>query len=149
MGPQGVPGPAGTGGPRGVVAYGSVTANQSNITTVVDLTGLTATWTANPTRTYRTTAFFNMNSSVAGDASEVDLVDAAATVKQWAFVRLTGAGVSEFHTVSVVETGLSGTVTRKVQAKRVAGTGALMMVANANAPAYIVVEDFTFLAGTT
>lgn len=126
--------------PRGVLYYNLVTANQSTISTTVDITGMTAaTWTATSTRTYRTTVYVpqvlqNTSTGIIvariTDASNVDK-------QQWNWT----LAATEYGAVNmqVIETGLSGSITRKARISTSAGT--LNLVQAATAPGFILVED--------
>lgn len=126
--------------PRGVVAKAKVTANQTPITTIVDLTGLTVTWTADPSRLYKISFHITVSSSVAADNGRVTITDSPGTTDF-------GLAGGYLFTTSIAldattyESGLSGSITRKLRLARISGTGNLTMTASATSPAHILVED--------
>ena len=126
--------------PRGVMGYAQVTANQAGITTVAtDLTGVTVSFTANSTRYYRTTFYcFAVVQSTSNSFPIVRITDAAGNQKNQA-ANFLAVGEQMAFNVSVVETGLSGSVTRKAQA--LVAAGSMTLAANATSPMFIVVED--------
>ena len=133
--------------PGGVSAggYARVTADQGTFTTVTDLTSLTVTWTAVSSRLYRTSFYACLTSTIAGDELAVLVTDGSNVQKaiDEKIQRALDIGQDNFTvlTGSVVETGLSGSMTRKLRALRTTGTGAVTLEASATGPAYIVVED--------
>lgn len=126
--------------PRGVVYYNLVTANQTGISTVADITSMTAaTWTASSSRTYRTTIYLPYcQQKTSGGVVVVRITDASNVDKQqWNGTFAT----SDFFAVAiqVIETGLSGSITRKGRISTSAGT--VDLTQSATAPGYILVED--------
>lgn len=128
-------------GARGIVGYAQVTANQTPITSIVDLTGLTVTWTADSARRYKITGSVMLQSNVASDSSRVTFADGSNNIVQLSQVQFVGANVPLSCERSVIQSGLSGSVTRKLRAARQNGTGNVTMVAAATIPAFILVED--------
>jgi len=125
--------------PRGVVFYNKITANQTSISTIVDLTNFSATWTATTTRLYRTSLYVpevkQETSSGTGvfritDSSNNNIVFSDQTI-----------AANGFYTIlaQTIETGLSGSITRKGRASTDAGTLSLLM--SATSPGFILVED--------
>lgn len=139
----------GGGAMAGVVAFARVTASQSLITAVVDLNGLSVTFQANPTHRYRTTVSILFFGTVTNDPVNLTIADAANSTKG------TGAGSVHPGTASysvslqavAVETGLSGSVTRKARFQRAAGSGNITMQAAGTFPAFILVEDLGPVTG--
>jgi hypothetical protein len=126
--------------PRGVVYYNLVTANQTGISTVVDITSMTAaTWTATSTRTYRTTIYLpQCQQKTSGGIVVARITDASNVDKQqWNGTFAT----SDYFAVAmeVIETGLSGSITRKGRISTNAGT--VDLTQSATAPGFILVED--------
>lgn len=126
--------------PRGVVYYNLVTANQTGISSVVDLTNMTAaTWTAVSGRAYRITVYLpEVQQLTSAGTSVFRITDSSGNLKQ--FADHTSAA-NEFYNVNmqVIETGLSGSTTRKARASTDAGTLSLFMAATS--PGFIMVED--------
>jgi hypothetical protein len=126
--------------PKGVMGYAEVTANQAGITTIVDLTSLTVTFTAISSRRYRTRVVGSPLSSVGGDFGRIDITDSAgSTTVEASQHLLSTTAYRQF--AEVIETGLSGSITRKARYSRTAGTGSLTMTASSATKAFIIVED--------
>lgn len=130
--------------PWGIVGIGSTTTAQNTITSITDLTSLTVTWTALTDRRYRTTLTLEINGTAAGDLAIVYITDASNTVIRRRVLTVpaltAGVGYGALQ-VSVVETGLSGSVTRKARLERNSGAGSVSSYAASTSPAQIVVED--------
>lgn len=125
--------------PWGIIGYAQATANQTGITTEVNVTGLSVTFTADSTRYYKTTIYtFSVQQNTAAGYAEFKITDGSNVQKQNGVIYQL-AGVQSPMCVTVVETGLSGSVTRKARALTNAGT--LLLAASATAPMFIVVED--------
>lgn len=128
---------------RDVIAYAAVTANQTGITTAIDLTGLTVTWTADGSTRYLISFYCNVLSTVATDNIIVDVVNGTSpggsTVTRASIVPgLGGFGVSLVG--SVYEVGISGSQTRRLVARRNSGSGSVSLDAAGTYPAYIMVQ---------
>lgn len=141
--------------PGGKMGYAQVTANQTTITTETDLTSLTVTWTAVSARRYRITGYCTMRvDSTPSPATWacVYITDGSNTKKQAGYGSFVPSGTSDSNDslyttafVSVTETGLSGSTTRKLRAES-RGAGAangdtVALIASSTQPAYILVED--------
>jgi len=129
----------------GTIVKAEKTAVQGGITTIVDVTNMSVTWTAIAGRRYRTSIFATLAGQTVGDLIGGYMTDAANVVKQRAFFMaptLSGAWWYAPFSVSVEETGLTGSVTRKFRLERNAGTGVgLGVYPDVAAPSYILVED--------
>ena len=124
--------------PRGIVGVATKTAAQTGISSTVDITSLTLTWTATSTRYYRTTVFCIAQQNTSAGNAQIILTDGSGNTKSKSLY-LQAAADYWTSTVVAVETGLSGSVTRKVQANTSAGT--MSIYADATYPALILVED--------
>jgi hypothetical protein len=124
--------------PWGVTGYASATANQ-NVTTLTDLTGLTVTFTAVSTRIYKTTIHIPIvQQTSANGYGQLYLTNSSNTQLQWAQeYRLTN--YQSFMTLTYVESGISGSTTRKARAE--ASGGGLTFYGASTSPMQIVVED--------
>lgn len=134
----------GTGGPGPIqLAYAEVTAQQTGITTEVDITGLSVTVNVPAGRRIRIRAEVAMNRSVADGLTRVRIKE-GSTVLQ---LRDTPApyGSSGANPVSMdyVTTPAAGVHTYKLSIERVTGTGTTATVADPTFPAFILVEDIT------
>jgi len=128
--------------PGGVKARAVITAPQGGITTVTDITGLTVTWTAVANRLYRISAYSLILGNVVDDEAYMDITDGSNAVQQRASDSLGGtAPTARAFAPVVTQTGLSGSVTRKIRVTRQAGSGAVQVAADGVHPAWIMVED--------
>lgn len=125
--------------PWGIVAYAEKTASQTGITTAADVTSLTATWTAISSRYYRTTIYCaELFQNTSNSQGRFFVTDLSRVQKQVGFNFMLATQIGSIA-ISVIETGLSGSITRKLRASTDAGS--LTINASATSPAYIVVED--------
>ena len=139
---------AGASGAKGRVAYAQVTTPQGSITSEVAIAGLSVTWTADPARTYRISGHGEMYSSIAGDTGALLVKNGGTTLaRSPSYV----GGVNNAVAVDpvVVQSGLSGTQTRSLSAVRSGGTGTFTLYTDPAFPAFILVEDITYEAGTS
>jgi hypothetical protein len=133
--------------PLGVLGYAQRVANHVGfITTEVDLTDLSVTVTVPAGRRIRVSAEARFFSSVNHDIVELDIseplvsyVRKAQVVCHWDGATA-GAGNITIAT-SVILTPTAASHTYKLSAKRASGTGNVTMVASADSPAFILVED--------
>lgn len=125
--------------PWGIMGYAQATANQTGITTVANITNASVTFTADPTRYYRTTLYVGYaEQQTAAAYLSTFITDGSNVIKQTATMyQAPSAGIPLIATV--VETGLSGSVTRKGRAQTSAGS--LTLAASSTQPIFIVVED--------
>jgi len=136
--------------PSGAMGRASVTSDQTTITAVADATSLTVTWTAVASRLYRISWAITMK--VTGNSAIGDLfvycTDGSNTVKGSSAQAISAgeaaddvvyANLSSFS----LETGLSGSTTRKlrVQYAEYSGATTATLAASATSPAFILVED--------
>lgn len=126
----------------GTKGYAQVTSNQTGITTMTDLTGLSVTWTAVAGRRYRVSFKVLVFSTVANDDANVWVRNGSSTSLNAYGVR----AVSTTHGIAVtgshVLAGLSaGSQTVKLSLERAAGSGSLGLAAASTHPSFILVED--------
>lgn len=124
--------------PRGAEGYAQITSGQGGITSTADIGGVTATWTADPSRRYRTT----VAGSVVGTSDGVGSVlirDGSNNSKMVRQLLVDPLFAFGFH-VSVVESGLSGSQTRKLSGA-FSGAGFGTFTAASSSPCWILVED--------
>jgi hypothetical protein len=127
--------------PRGTMPGGYVqnTSGQGSITTLTDITGLSATVTTVTGRRYRISAYcYNLSNTTAGAATSV-LIREGSTTLQISQQTTPGANYGLAYNPSVVITPSAGSHTYKVSVDVSAGTATFN--AGATAPAYILVED--------
>jgi hypothetical protein len=130
--------------PWGIVGYDQRTSNQTGIGGVTDIldTGggsLSVVWTATSSRYYRTTLYVPYGEQqVAASFPSILITDGSNVIKQKSeMYQESGAGA--FFSAVVVETGLSGSVTRKGRAQTLGNT--VTLGGSATFPIFIVVED--------
>lgn len=124
--------------PGGYIGYAQAVTNQAGITTEVDVTSLSVTFTAFADRRYKITALANVLS--AGNIRALlKITDGSNVVKAGAYNQL--ATTTGTLTAVEVVSGLSGSITRKARLLQDSGTGGLTVVASATIPAFILVED--------
>lgn len=122
------------------IGYAQITANQTGITTITDITSLTVTFTAVAGRRYRISASAFLLSTVAGDVSSLVIADGAGTQLNSSQIDLRITDNIRGHISHVVVPG-AGSKTYKLRASRVSGSGNITVSAGASYPAYILVED--------
>lgn len=127
-------------GVGGVVAYGQIVANSAGFTTT-PLTIISVTFNAVAGRRYRVGTKFDIQSTASNDIPVVSITDGAGAQKQRATMVLPSGGFSYTMNTSVVEDGLSGSITRRLVGVRALGTGTLNIDAGSTNPAYLLVED--------
>lgn len=133
-------GTAWRGLPAGREASTGVSTNQGSITTTVDLTNLTVTFTAKASRRYKITAQILAQSTVVTDVLSLFITDGSNTVIEQANCHLGIVNVpSTIHSEIHAAPG-AGSITYKLRASRT-GSGTMTMVATSTAPAIILVED--------
>jgi hypothetical protein len=130
--------------PRGLIIRKSRTSNQTGIVSaesdvLADSGSLSVTWTADPTRLYRTT-FYCPYAEQQTTASYpiVKITDGSNVMKQSVDMYQAPSGGMPVHMV-VIESGLSGSTTRKGRARTAAGS--LTLVGGSDRPMFIAVED--------
>ncbi len=126
--------------PLGTLGYAQVTANQSGITTEVDLTGLSVTVTVGTSRRIKITAQVNLYSTVAEDTGEVAIKEGATCFNVGEQPRLSTTNTATKQCSAVI-TPTAGAHTYKLTCLRTAGTGGVISYASTNRPAFILVED--------
>ena len=127
--------------PWGNLVYTTATSNQGSITTVVDLTSLSATWTAFTNRSYRITGYALMTSTVAADEAGLYITDSSNAVVQTGLATLSTASQRQTLHIAVPVSPTAGSVTYKLRALRNSGTGTLSTLASSTAPNFISVDD--------
>ena len=124
----------------GVIARAYQSSTGQNITSEADVAGCSVTWTADPTRWYRTVARVVLRQSATG-------AEQYATITTGANGQLQSGGVSfgpvaangiATHFIEVIENNLSGSTTRKLRAST---SGALAQPAASPYQAFIAVYD--------
>jgi len=127
--------------PWGVVAKAQLTANSATFTTTGDLTGLSCTFTATPGRRYMCWLTLNVYQQ-----SSTDLVSFYITGPSGSGVKqlIASPRPGDFYSTvdgSIVQEGLSGSVTLKVARECLGGGGNAQVAASAQFPAQFVIMD--------
>lgn len=121
----------------GLQGYANKTASQT-VTTTADLTGLSVTWTAVASRVYRTSFVIPDGYPTIASYPTVYITDGAGSQKMYC-TNLLQAGEEDHWTGFYVESGISGSVTRKIRAGT--NSGSFVIALATDRPASIVVED--------
>jgi len=124
--------------PRGVMAYAQVTANQTGISTVVDLTSLTVTFTAVAGRRYRITGYGRVKQNTSSGFVTMTITNAANTQQSASQILMVATEVGQPMPTFIVVPG-AGSVTYKL--RLTTNTATCDLEAAATAPAFILVED--------
>lgn len=126
--------------PWGQVAEAVVTAPVT-ATTVVDITGLTVTFTWFANRLLRTTIIARSESTVANDLVGIQITDAAGTALSEMDQNADVVNKGQPHEVTHSETSTSSATTRKGRLLRVSGTGTAKVNATATLKVFLRVDD--------
>jgi len=127
--------------PSSTLAYAEVTTNQTGITTLVDLTNLTANVTVAAGRRIRIAGHCLMSRSVADGTNTLFIKEGGTQITQVDESTYgTDAGTMD---ISAIISPSAGSHTYKLQMQRTTGTGTASMLASSTYPAYILVEDIT------
>lgn len=128
--------------PCGTLPGGYVprTTSQVSITTLTDLTGLTATVTVGAGRRIRVSCGVLFQSNTANDIGQVEIHEGTQRLQVGA-TTLPGVGQNYSISAAVILTPTAGSHTYKLQAQRVLGTSQMTLTAAADIPSYILVED--------
>ena len=124
--------------PWGYVGKATITANQTGITTQVDLTGLTVTITVVANRRYRVTSVANCGQGISSGAAVLYLI-VAGTQAAYAIVNQVANNNLQLVIGSEIEGLSAGATVFKLQASTNAGT--LSVNASPGAPVTLLVED--------
>lgn len=124
--------------PWGIVARGQATGNQSGITTATDLTNCSVTFTAVSGRLYKTSGYSLVQQVTSNGRIALAISDGSNSWKQEAQEYMP---VNEYGHLSLYlyESGLSGSVTRKLRMLTTAGS--CSSLGSSASPTQIIVED--------
>lgn len=127
---------------QGTLGYIQVTANQTPITALVDLTSLTLTKTFLAGRRYRISGVTSWSGTIAADSVQVTIVDTVGpTTLNLTNTNITSTGQVFPNYVSAIIVPGGVAKTYKLQAARVVGSGTETMGASATQPAFLLIED--------
>ncbi len=130
-------------GARGTVAggYVQITAPQGGITSTVDVTGLSITFTAVAGRRYRVHGSMYLTSSVTGDLASLQITDGSNNQLQSTQEYMAGSGKDTRADVTCIVVPGAGSKTYKIRANRASGTGTVQVTAGATFPGFLLIED--------
>lgn len=134
-------GSAWVGVPMGRIAYASKTTQQTGITSVADITGLSVTFTAVAGRRYRVKLQALVFSSISNDIVQIQIRDGSGTVLNLSQVLAASSTFGLSAACEYVTNGWTGSTTVKAAALRNSGTGTVTFDAGATYPAFLLVED--------
>lgn len=127
--------------PLGILGYAEVTANQGSITTLADLTGLTATVTVGTDRRIRVIGYIGASVDTVSDTTATLHIRESSTTLQTARNRPVGNSRQAVLAAVWVGAPSAGSHTYKLSLEREVGTGTLTMHAASTNPAFLLVED--------
>ncbi|MEK7471917.1 MAG: hypothetical protein AAB624_01585 [Patescibacteria group bacterium] len=129
--------------PWGYISYLPITTGQGSITSEVDITSQSITFTAIGNRYYRVMGRTYWFSSTAGDYARLILHAGGSQVAEdTTYLTLAGVGAQSPATdVIAVINPAAGAYTVKLRAVRVTGSGTLSTSVNSTRPGLIMVED--------
>lgn len=126
--------------PLGQLGYAEVTADQTAITSVVDLTGLSAAVTAGSNRRIRIRAQGQFYTDGSDHRVGFFIQEGATIIQQGNFLLSITSG-AQLCSLEAIITPSSGAHTYKLTAQRTTGGGNVILFAAATRAAYILVED--------
>jgi hypothetical protein len=124
--------------PAGTIGYASTTTNQTGISAVTDLTGLTLTFTAVAGRRYKITGQIRAVQNTTSSNNTLSITDGAGTAANQS-VQSIPAGSGLMHYVTAVVVPGAGSKTYKLRLQTGAGTTDTSV--GASAPGFILIED--------
>lgn len=125
--------------PWGYMGIKKLSVAQSSITTAVDVTGLSVTMTAVAGRQLEIKAELPLLSSVDADLARIDICDGAGAIKDGRQFRMSTSGVGCIATEWLAT--VAGSLTRKVQVSRSAGTGNIQVACGGTTIGKLIVID--------
>lgn len=133
---------AGTGAPSSTLGYAEKTVDQTGITAITPITGLSVNVTVPAGRRLRITSKAELLSTVSADKGSIFIRQDGAIIQGAA----TGLDVTPRNYTafaSVIVTPTAGAHTYTVDAERTNGTGSMTVSASSTLPAFLLVEDVT------
>jgi len=125
--------------PRGTLGYAAITANQTNITGLADITSLAVTVTVGAGRRLRLSAYCYAFTGGTADGYDVNIAEGATQLTQYRITNPGGTGFAVNPVVVIQPT--AGAHTYKVTAVHSSGANAGAFNAQATAPGFILCED--------
>ena len=130
--------------PFGAVSTGvNITSlSQTGITTVVDITGASITFTAVSGRRYKASYTISASADAANTGCNISITDSTPTIQQQSVYNLTVSGEQNCLTgVFYFTAGSSGSLTRKLRVQRQYGSGNITLTALATLALQFQIED--------
>lgn len=118
----------------------SLTSLSQNFTTIVDITGMSASFTGVAGRVYRADAFMLFQSTVSADAVALLIRNGSGTTMQIAVCQLANSAIAFSAYASCVFTA-TGATTIKISAQRQLGTGTITALGGGTFPAQLTITD--------
>ena len=129
-----------TGLPLGTLGEAQSTTTQGSITSITDLTALSASGTVASGHRIRVSAIVNAQSTVADDVMELSIREGSTTLQVCdATCRIASVGTTTSCFVYLTPT--AGSHTYKLSLARVSGSGTLSTNSSSTAPSQILIED--------
>jgi hypothetical protein len=126
----------------GSVGYVALTSlSQTGITTAVDITGATITFTAIANRRYKASWSLYTNTSAASATTNVILDEGATTLQQSTATASPTATIGTYVNGMYIGTHAAGSVTWKLRVQLQAGTGTISAEGGSTYPAVFGIED--------
>lgn len=123
----------------GKVALATSTTEQTGVSTITDITGMSVTFTAVANRQYKITLYLpQLLGSVAGDRARITITDGSNNAVFIGYTNITAYGA--IVSVSGFVTG-TGSLTYKGRMSRDVGTGTINSYADSVSIRYLLVED--------
>ena len=125
----------------GTRGYAETNADQA-VSTLTDITGMSVTFTANPSRRYRTTVSLAMRSTGTVNFASANILTGLGGFLVTGYWQLDpSASLALYATASTIETGLSGSQTRKLMVGPAGVGSGTVVVTGSGGAIYIIVED--------
>ena len=125
--------------PKGQIGYAQVIANQTGITVVTDLTGLSVTVSVGAGRAIKISCQIIHSGTVADGRSQIGIKEGVTTLQLANFQRTSITGNTAVS--SIIITPTAGIHTYKLTQQLLDGTGTVGLAASSIAPSFILVED--------
>ena len=126
--------------PWGIIGYVEVTANQTGISTITDLTSLTITATYVANRRIRITGDVAFQNTTGGSFTRLSIREGSTVLNSRQKVG-TNNLLDEQIIATAVITPTAGSHTYKLSLTMSSGTGTTSLIASATQPAYLLIED--------
>lgn len=123
--------------PGGWIGYAEVTANQTGITTITDLTSLSVAVTVGSSRRIKISAASRLTRTVADGYTTLYIREGSTKLSYGLILSTLDFSMA----ASVILTPTSGSHTYKLSLERTTGTGTTGIDAGTDHPTYILVED--------